>query len=156
MRAWLAGALVLLAPAGPAAAAHAQGQQRLVTIAARSRPTYDAITANRARDRIMESLKDLGVDSQYGVPLNVDPAIEGSVQPTCTPIANWAFTLGTGYQTRSRPASARPSAWRCARARPGGTATRWRSTRRRSSGRGGERRPARALVPAPAPPRLTG
>jgi Domain of unknown function DUF11 len=85
----------------------AQAQQkRLVTIAARSCPSFDAITANRARNNIMESLENLGPDTPYGVggvPLIVDPAVEAQVQPSCTAIANWQFTLGTGYQTRAVP-----------------------------------------------------
>jgi len=90
----------------PPAAAQQQGQQRLVTIAARSCPSYEAITANRARNNIMESLKDLGADTPYGsngLPLVVDPAVEAQVQPLCTPIDNWTFTLGKGYQTRAVP-----------------------------------------------------
>jgi hypothetical protein len=98
---------VLLAFAAPAAAQQrSEGQQRLVTIAARSCPSYEAITANRARNNIMESLKDLGADTPYGsngLPLIVDPAVEAQAQPSCTPIANWAFTLGRGYQSRAVP-----------------------------------------------------
>jgi hypothetical protein len=98
--------VALAALLGLAPPAVAQDQQRLVTVAARSCPTYEAITANRARNNIMESLKDLGADTPYGVggvPLNIDPAIEANVQPLCTPIENWAFTLGTGYQSRAMP-----------------------------------------------------
>ena len=79
-------------------------QKRLVTIAARSCPSYTDITANRARNNIMESLEDLGADTPYGaggVPLIVDPFIEAQFQPNCTPIKNWQFTLGTGYQSRA-------------------------------------------------------
>jgi hypothetical protein len=102
-------AVLLLVIAGLAASAPpaaAQQQTRLVTIAARSCPSYTAITANRARNNIMESLQDLGRDTPYGVggvPLIVDPAIEAAVQPSCTAIDNWQFTLGTGYQTRAVP-----------------------------------------------------
>ena len=74
-----------------------------MTIAARSCPTYQDITANRARNNIMESLKDLGPDTPYGqngLPLLVDPAVEAQVQPNCTAIDNWEFTLGTGIATR--------------------------------------------------------
>ena len=64
----------------PARAQDVQGgQQRYVTIAARSCPAYTDITANRARNNIMESLKDLGADTPYGqngVPLLVDPVVE--------------------------------------------------------------------------------
>jgi len=103
------GALVVLALAAAVSAtappAQAQEpQRRLVTIAARSCPSYEAITANRARNNIMESLEDLGPDTTYGVdgvPLLVDPAREASVQPACTAIANWDFTLGTGIESRA-------------------------------------------------------
>jgi hypothetical protein len=97
---FLAIALTALSLPAPASA----DQPRMVTIAARSCPTYTDITANRARNNIMESLEDLGPDTPYGVngvPLNVDPFIEAEVQPNCTPIENWEFTLGTGYQTRA-------------------------------------------------------
>ena len=106
MRRTLAGSMlvgVLAALALFAAPASAQDQPRLVTIAARSCPTYEDITANRARNNIMESLKDLGPDTPYGqngLPLLVDPAVEAQVQPNCTSIDNWAFTLGKGIATR--------------------------------------------------------
>jgi hypothetical protein len=101
------GALLVLAIA--CAASHAppaQAQQkRLVTIAARSCPSYADITANRARNNIMESLENLGPDTSYGVggvPLIVDPAIEvRPPQDKCTAIENWEFTLGTGIQGRA-------------------------------------------------------
>ena len=64
----LVGALVALGLAAvPASAQQRTGDQiRQVTIAARSCPSYQAITANRARNNIMESLKDLGADTPYG------------------------------------------------------------------------------------------
>ena len=52
----------------------------------------------------MESLKDLGPDTPYGqngLPLLVDPAVEAQVQPNCTAIDNWEFTLGKGIATRN-------------------------------------------------------
>ena len=93
----------LLASVPAAAQQTPSGQQRLVTIAARSCPSYEDITANRARNNIMESLKDLGPDTPYGengLPFVVDPAVEARVQPNCTAIANWQFTLGRGISTR--------------------------------------------------------
>ena len=70
-----------------------------VTLVARSCPSYTAVTANRARNNIQESLRDLGADTLYagGEPISV--AKENAGQPTCTPIPNWAFTLGGGYTT---------------------------------------------------------
>ena len=48
-------------PPGP----DGQGTDYFVTIAARQCPTYEDITANRARNNIQESLKDLGPDTPY-------------------------------------------------------------------------------------------
>ena len=87
-----------------AAPAVAQQQARLVTVAARWCPAFTDITANRARNNIMESLENLGADTPYGqngVPLVVDPALEASVQPACRPLSNWVFTLGQGIATRN-------------------------------------------------------
>lgn len=91
--------LLLAAPAS--AQQGTSSQPRLVTIAARSCPSYTAVTANRARNNIQESLEDLGPDTPYGSgSINVDPAVEAASQPTCTAIANWVFTLGTGIAIR--------------------------------------------------------
>jgi hypothetical protein len=75
-----------------------------VTYVARSCPSYDAIYANRARNDIQESLKDLGPDSPYpsDKPFLVEPDIESMPpQDRCSPIPDWQFTLGTGYQSRA-------------------------------------------------------
>jgi len=111
MRRTLAGSMLvsvlaaLAVFATPAPAQQRTGDQtRLVTIAARSCPTYEDITANRARNNIMESLKDLGPDTPYGQdnrPLLVDAKTEADFQPNCTPIDNWQFTLGEGIATRN-------------------------------------------------------
>ena len=70
-----------------------------VTIVARQCAEYTDVTANRARNNIQESLRDLGADTLYsgGEPISV--AKENQGQPTCTPIPNWTFTLGSGYST---------------------------------------------------------
>src|SRR4051812_25598052 len=91
----------LLAGAQPAAA-----EPLKVTIAARSCPTFDSVTANRARNNIMESLENLGADTPYGrndVPNIINPLIEAQKQPSCTALQNWEFTFGRGYQTRAVP-----------------------------------------------------
>ena len=72
-----------------------------VTIAARHCPEYTDITANRARNDIQESLEDLGEDTPYTSGQPIDPAIEDANQPNCTPLPNWRFTLGKGYQSRA-------------------------------------------------------
>src|ERR1700754_2868489 len=87
----------LLVPASPSLATH----QRLVTIAARECPTFQDITANRARNNIQETLQDLGPDSPYlapNVPNIIDPDIEADHQPNCRPLEGWDFTLGTGIR----------------------------------------------------------
>jgi hypothetical protein len=91
-------AFVLCAGAGSAAAA--SGYR--VTYAARSCPSYEDIFANRARNDIQESLKDLGPDSPYSGSFLVNPDAEGQPpQDRCTPLVGWQFTLGTNYQSRA-------------------------------------------------------
>lgn len=75
-----------------------------VTFVARSCPSYADIFANRARSNIVESLKDLGPDTQYPVAggVLIDPVHENvSPQTNCTPLIGWHFTIGTSYQTRA-------------------------------------------------------
>ena len=99
---------VALIDAGPASAST---DTRWVTFAARVCDRYDQITANRARNNIQESLKDLGANTPYGttlpggrvIPNEVDPAIEVEFQPPpgCRALAGWRFKLGNGYQTKT-------------------------------------------------------
>ncbi|MGE0026148.1 MAG: DUF11 domain-containing protein [Thermoleophilia bacterium] len=93
--------LVVVLWALAVAPASAQQPERLVTYAARSCPAYTDITANRARNDIQESLRDLGADTLYTAGEAIGPAKEQAGQPRCVPITNWRFTLGTGYQTRA-------------------------------------------------------
>ena len=89
--------------AAPAAAAAAQGTGYYVTFAARSCPAYTDIFANRARNDILESLKDLGPDTQYGDSGQlVNPTAEEiPPQNQCVPLRGWQFTLGRGYRTKA-------------------------------------------------------
>jgi uncharacterized repeat protein (TIGR01451 family) len=105
MRAFVPALLVALAVCGPGAGVAAaqqppgpdgNGTDYFVTIAARQCPTYTDIRANRARNNIQESLKDLGADSPYTAGQPISPAIEDATQPNCTPITDWQFTLGRG------------------------------------------------------------
>ncbi len=73
----------------------------LVTFAARVCPEYTDITANRARNDIQESLRDLGADTPYSPGQAMDPAVEQAHQPNCAPLPGWTFTMGTGYKTRA-------------------------------------------------------
>ena len=74
-----------------------------VTFVARDCPSYGDIYANKARNDIVESLQDLGPNSQYlGNGALVSPAYEDlAPQTNCVPLPNWTFTLGTGYVTRA-------------------------------------------------------
>jgi uncharacterized repeat protein (TIGR01451 family) len=87
------------------AQAQAQGASGYrVTFVARSCPSYDDIYANRARNNIVESLKDLGPDTQYPVAggVLIDPVHEDiAPQTNCTPLVGWHFTIGPSYVTRA-------------------------------------------------------
>ena len=83
--------------------ASALGSGYFVTFVARSCPAYSDIFANKARNDILESLEDLGPDTQYGDSGQlVNPTAEGiPPQDVCTPLVGWEFTLGTGYESHA-------------------------------------------------------
>jgi hypothetical protein len=66
--------IALIAPA--AATAASGGSGTYVTFAARVCPDYADITANKARNDIQESLRDLGPDTLYSGGDTVDAATE--------------------------------------------------------------------------------
>ncbi|NBV90044.1 MAG: hypothetical protein EBR84_01335 [Actinobacteria bacterium] len=77
-------------------------QNYKVTLAARICPSYNDIMANKARNNIMESLQNVGLDSLY---LNstyagaVRPEVEdapASMQSACEPLTDWTFGMGQG------------------------------------------------------------
>jgi hypothetical protein len=78
----------------------AHASERLVTFAARWCESYTDISANRARNDIQESLRDLGRDTSYAGGEAIQPAKELGDQPACQPLPDWRFTLGTAYATR--------------------------------------------------------
>ncbi len=81
-------------------AAAAQGTGYSVTFVARSCPEYTDIFANRARNDIQETLHNLGPDSPYTEPFEVNPHTEGlEPQNVCEPLPDWEFTLGHGYES---------------------------------------------------------
>ena len=94
----LAGAALAVALAAPS---RADAADRLVTFAARWCEDYPDISANRARNDIQESLRDLGPDTLYRAGETVAPDKELAGQPRCGPLPGWRFTLGRGYQTRA-------------------------------------------------------
>ena len=78
------------------------GSGYYVTFVARTCPAYKDIFANRARNDIQESLKDLGPDSPYSGDFLVDPEVESSFpQSVCSALPDWTFTLGTSYESRA-------------------------------------------------------
>ncbi len=97
--AWLAAA------ASPALAqgAGSGGSGYYVTFVARVCPDYSDIYANRARNDIVESLKDLGQDTQYGDSgALISPVYEDQgPQLNCQPLPGWQFTMGTSYESRA-------------------------------------------------------
>src|ERR1700744_5971649 len=91
------------ARADPRSARADNGSGYYVTFVARSCPEYTDIFANKARNDIQESLKDLGPDSPYAqIDALVDPEIESMApQDACSALPDWRFTLGKGYVTRA-------------------------------------------------------
>ena len=94
----------LATPSSPAAAAsETNGTVNYqVTVAARVCNQYGDVFANRNRNNIMESLKNLGGDTPYNPFIQVLPSVEDGTAPqsSCQPLTGWKFAFGTGY---SRP-----------------------------------------------------
>lgn len=68
-----------------------------VTFAARWCPEYTDVRANKARNNIMESLQNLGPDTNYSGSEAVNPGKEDAPpQSACTPFTGWNFQLGNG------------------------------------------------------------
>ena len=93
---WLLVAMgALLCSAPPSATAATTWKMTLV---ARQCPAYTDVMANRARNDIQESLRDLGKDTVYrqdgGQPIS--PTIEEPNNANCTPIVGWEFKFGDG------------------------------------------------------------
>ena len=74
-----------------------------VTLVARQCSSYSDIYANGAGSDAAESLQSLDPKTQYGdTGALVSPTHEEiGRQLACRPLINWAFTLGTGYGSRS-------------------------------------------------------
>ena len=94
----VAGALYVVPLSAPSSAVgDTTGTGYFVTLAARSCPSYASVRANRARNNIQESLKDLGPDTNYVAGEAISVAKEDAApQSACSPLTNWVFTTGTG------------------------------------------------------------
>jgi hypothetical protein len=89
-------------PRTPAKSAQT-GSGYFVTFVALWCNSYTDIFANRARNDIVESLRDLGPDTQYGTSgALINPIYEKKPpQDRCHPITGWEFTLGRGILERA-------------------------------------------------------
>ena len=69
-----------------------------ITLVARQCPTYQDVMANRARNDIQESLRDLGKNTVYRQDGSqpISPTVEEANNPRCTPITGWEFKFGDG------------------------------------------------------------
>ncbi|MFI6478593.1 hypothetical protein ACIBH1_11695 [Nonomuraea sp. NPDC050663] len=90
----LAIAAALTVIVSPSAGARAPASAYTVTLVARQCDDYSDIMANRARNNIQESLRDLGKDSVYAAGQPVRPAVEDANDPGCRPLNGWTFTFG--------------------------------------------------------------
>ncbi|MGD9958316.1 prealbumin-like fold domain-containing protein [Nocardioides sp.] len=90
------------AAAGLSASVRAD-QPYTVTYVARVCDEYTDIMANRARNNIQESLRDLGGDTVYSSTEAVSYDVESQVasQLGCRPMVDWRLTLGTGITGKS-------------------------------------------------------
>ncbi|MFJ5925109.1 hypothetical protein ACIQF6_21140 [Kitasatospora sp. NPDC092948] len=94
---------LLAALPGAAAAAPEVSDTLLVTYVARVCDRYDEVMANKARNNLQESLRDLGPNSNYapGVAVNPTNEAEGTPVPPCRPLPGWTFSTGTGFTAKS-------------------------------------------------------
>ena len=80
-----------------------RGSGYYVTFVALYCNSFTDIFANRARNDIVESLRDLGPNTQYGTSgALINPIYEQKApQNRCHPVPDWEFALGTGINTRA-------------------------------------------------------
>ncbi|MGW9380119.1 DUF5979 domain-containing protein [Streptomyces albidoflavus] len=97
-------AAVLLAvpvggPAGGAAPTQvlAAEEPLSVTYVARDCPQHSDIMANKARNNIQESLRDLGPNTNYSSSeaVSAEKEAAGTPLPPCEPLVDWTFSTGT-------------------------------------------------------------
>jgi hypothetical protein len=81
------------------------GDDYTMTLAARWCQDYSDVFANRSRNNIMESLQNLGPNTNYAGGEAVNPAKEDQPpQSNCVPLVDWRFQLGSGH-TGKTPAT---------------------------------------------------
>ncbi|NUT52837.1 MAG: hypothetical protein HOV94_36955 [Saccharothrix sp.] len=92
------------APGGAVPAPRVSAEEPLsITYVARACPEYTDIMANKARNNLQESLRDLGPDSTYAGSDEVTASDEasGTPLPPCEPLPGWTFSTGTGFTGRT-------------------------------------------------------
>jgi hypothetical protein len=92
---------VIALMAGPASAQQPPGPDKngtdlFITVAVRVCDRYIDISANKSRNNIQESLRDLGLDTKYKTGQLVNPAQEQDMQPKCRPLTGFRFSFGPG------------------------------------------------------------
>ena len=105
-----AAAPLLVLPAAHAGAPRGSDTGYSVTFVARQCQDYPDIMANKARNNIQESLRDLGKDTVYGQSAQVSVAVEEADydHARCKPLVGWRFQLGTGIKGK-QPSTAQLS-----------------------------------------------
>ncbi|SDR77956.1 prealbumin-like fold domain-containing protein [Microbacterium paraoxydans] len=93
----------LLAPIGATAVVlpPAKDLPLLVTYVARVCDQYTDVMANKARNNLMESLRDLGADTTYPANGIITVADEEAGSPNCSPLTDWRLTMGRSHQGKS-------------------------------------------------------
>lgn len=75
-----------------------------ITFAARVCDSYTDVLANKARNNAMESLQDLGADSNYTSWGVVTAEKEETGNPNCRPLPNWQMSMGN-FLTGKKPST---------------------------------------------------
>ncbi|WIB33079.1 hypothetical protein [Curtobacterium sp. MCSS17_005] len=94
------GATLATAPA-TAATVGADEDTYSITFAARACDSYTDVLANKARNNLMESLKDLGADTNYDAWGIVSAEKEETGNANCRPLPNWQMTTGTWFNGKT-------------------------------------------------------
>ncbi|WP_101845828.1 prealbumin-like fold domain-containing protein [Zhihengliuella sp. ISTPL4] len=93
----------LLTPVGATAVVlpPAKDVPLLVTYVARVCDEYTDVMANKARNNLMESLRDLGADTTYPANGIITVADENAGSPNCSPLQDWRLTMGRSHQGKT-------------------------------------------------------
>jgi hypothetical protein len=99
----VATAIVALAALACLLSARTAEARTLVTVAARTCPTFADVPGNRTVTARPETIGQLGQVVSYILPALVDPAVERAAARRCAPLTGWRFTLGGGTARSTAP-----------------------------------------------------